>query len=331
MSETRSNRDAINDGAIELIPSTGKGDTDLIGGISTDGKTVFLSSNRNMDKEGGIGGSDIFYYSIDTGKIMQISTDAGDHKFLAYCPGTEMIMYSRDLRAGHGYPDCFTMNRYGRNVTLLFSESSPLRPWPITAVAFSPDGDKLAFPGGERNLNRYIQILDLNTEEIKRLGDKPQYPTSLAWSPDGKYIAYSTSDVRTGNSAEMLPSYRDTKPNSYIYILSLENGSLRKLDVIGKHPDWSPNGNWIAFIRQIEAETEIYITPVKGGKVIRVTRGGGFDPHWAPDGKRIIFNSSRKVKGVGIYYIDVSAYVTNVSGIQTDQPGRFRANSLSLK
>lgn len=61
------------------------------------------------------------------------------------------------------------------------------------------------------------------------------------------------------------------------------------------YPKFSPDGNWIAFTGTYDGNPDVYVMPVKGGAPKRVT----YDPTgaqmvaWAPDGKSLIFRSSR--------------------------------------
>jgi hypothetical protein len=65
-----------------------------------------------------------------------------------------------------------------------------VRPVPILAVAFSPDGRELAASGYHE-----ITIWDVQTGKLlRRLKDVPQRTQSLAYSPDGKLLAMAGGD-----------------------------------------------------------------------------------------------------------------------------------------
>jgi Tol biopolymer transport system component len=60
-------------------------------------------------------------------------------------------------------------------------------------------------------------------------------------------------------------------------------------------PHWSPRGDRIVFVRQYEGDYEIYTVRPDGKDVRRLTSSPGNDAHptWSPDGKSIVFSSSR--------------------------------------
>jgi tricorn protease len=60
-------------------------------------------------------------------------------------------------------------------------------------------------------------------------------------------------------------------------------------------PEFSPDGNWIAFTGQYDGNTDIFVIPSTGGEPRRLTYHPGTDSvlSWTPDGKSIVFLSTR--------------------------------------
>jgi len=95
------------------------------------------------------------------------------------------------------------------------------------------------------------------------------------WAPDGRFIGYDAFDEGTGHEE--------------IYTISKTGGTpVRLTDAGGSFPDWSPDGETIAYLN---AETyDIYTIPAGGGTAKRLTASGGyFMPRWTADGERILF------------------------------------------
>lgn len=96
------------------------------------------------------------------------------------------------------------------------------------------------------------------------------------WSPDGRYIAYSSD--------------RGGKFDIWVQQVSGGNPSqITRSTGQNWQPDWSPDGKYIAY-RSEEGDGGIYITPALGGVgQQRKIASFGYYPHWSPDGSRILF------------------------------------------
>jgi Tol biopolymer transport system component/DNA-binding winged helix-turn-helix (wHTH) protein len=103
----------------------------------------------------------------------------------------------------------------------------------------------------------------------------------LSWSPDGKLLAFS--DRASSN-----------EPTS-IYLLSLDSLSTRRLTSPGLpgdyNPEFSPDGQTLAFNRGSQGVTSIYTVPVAGGEQRRLITGSqfGWGLAWTSDGRDIVF------------------------------------------
>ena len=82
-----------------------------------------------------------------------------------------------------------------------------------------------------------------------------------------------------------------------IWIVERAGGSARRLTSAGNEssPKFSPDGKWIAFSGEYGGNTDVYVMPVAGGEPRRLTWHSGADlvQGWTPDGKSIVFASSR--------------------------------------
>lgn len=110
--------------------------------------------------------------------------------------------------------------------------------------------------------------VDLSEEAPKELGPG-SWP---ALSPDGSQVAYTGSDG--------------------LYVLNLASGVKRKIQGTYEydyHPRWSPDGNQIAFYRQLDGN--IYIMNTDGSNPRMMTAYGEIEllVDWLPDGHRLAY------------------------------------------
>ncbi len=98
------------------------------------------------------------------------------------------------------------------------------------------------------------------------------------WSPDGRYIAYSSD--RTGKFE--------------IWVQQLSGGDpiqITKGPDNNWQPDWSPDGKYIAY-RSEQGDGGLYIVPALGGAGLeRKIAPFGYHPRWSPDSSRILFQT----------------------------------------
>ena len=115
--------------------------------------------------------------------------------------------------------------------------------------------------------------------------------TGATWSPDGRFIAYSS----------------DRGGKFDIWIQQISGGDpiqITKGPGTNWQPDWSPDGKFIAY--RSESDGGIYITPALGGAgQQRKIASFGYFPHWSPDSSRILFQPAfgylgNKVNVVGL-------------------------------
>src|SRR5580704_5724724 len=154
---------------------------------------------------------------------------------------------------------------------------------------WSPDGESLAFVRTKQE-DRGIYRVSAKGGEVRRFMavDGHSSQTDLAWSPDGKYIAF-TSASPNGSAP--------------LFAFSIATNDVRPLtDPVGKDQDWgpaySPDGSRIAFVRRRIADLaeNIFVASLQGGAAQQLTFGGGAiesPPTWTSDGKWVVYTSTQ--------------------------------------
>ncbi len=107
-------------------------------------------------------------------------------------------------------------------------------------------------------------------------------------SPDGSTVAF----------VEVTVNEKDNKYESSLYSVPAAGGAPPVRITGGTRdttPRWSPDGQWLAFVRPGEKDTpQIFLLPMRGGEARALTdlpKGAG-GPVWSPDGKTIAFTST---------------------------------------
>jgi TolB protein len=153
-----------------------------------------------------------------------------------------------------------------------------------SAPAWSPDGSKIIFMSSMYG-NPELAEADADGSHVKRLTFSSGANTSAVWNPKtGQQIAF-VSD-RGG-----IPQ---------LYTMDADGGDVQKMQLgdMGYviDPAWSPNGQLLAFSwRRPNGNYDIYATDIATHQMIQLTRDAGRNerPSWAPDGRHIVFESTR--------------------------------------
>lgn len=116
-------------------------------------------------------------------------------------------------------------------------------------------------------------------------------PLDPAWSPDGRWIAFSARGDIWKVSAEGGEAIALTEGPAYHF-----------------EPAWSPDGRQVAFSMDQDGNLDIGVVDAGGGTVRRLTEDPHVDvqPAWTRDGQRLLFVSGR-TGSLDIYSIEVAS------------------------
>jgi Tol biopolymer transport system component len=149
----------------------------------------------------------------------------------------------------------------------------------------SPDGNRLAYPSATREGQCIVVVTDLRSKS----------PDSTlkgcfniwSWSPDGSSLAIYTPDENIRSVDIFKIDAEQRRP-------LLSHPSYSFFDAA-----FSPVGGWITFTAGPSALTsQIYVAPFRGSAIresewIPITREGGRNSAWSPDGGVLYFHSNR--------------------------------------
>jgi eukaryotic-like serine/threonine-protein kinase len=192
----------------------------------------------------------------------------------------------------------------------------------------SPDGRRIAVEV-QGATGADIWVSDLAEHTSERL-TRDAYNNRPEWSPDGRRVMYTssraprnalwwqpadgsadpamllhvTNPIREGVFTPDGQSvvYREDTPanNRDIYLLPL-SGAQKPVPVLvnindDKEPRVSPDSKWLAYVSNETGREEVYLRSLSGtGGRVPVSVGGGGEPLWSRDGKRLYYRTGAKL------------------------------------
>lgn len=220
------------------------------------------------------GNKEIYVMDIDGSGVRAVTRNGSINLSPAWAPSGNAIAWTSYKR---GNPDLYYKDLVTGSTRVLSN-----RPGVNSGAAFSPDGQKVALArSGDGDTD--IFVIDLATgTDVARLSRGGGIDVAPSYDATGRYVAFSSE--RSGGSQ--------------IYLYDQQAGEARRVSYSGEwntDPVISPDGSHIAYVTR-SSTFDIMVVDVDGKNPIRITQdmGDNEDPCWSPDGRYLVFSSTRR-------------------------------------
>lgn len=195
----------------------------------------------------------------------------GDVRELALSPDRRRVAFHRHEEASGGG---IWIKDLERGTVNRLTFDSAHNHWAI----WHPDGRHIAYVSTRDSAGDIYLASASGTADHEPLLRSPEGKYWLSWSPDGRYLLFGHRSAATQSDIAVL-DVATHKVMSYIHGPASET-----------HPEFSPDGKWVAYASDESSRFEVYVQPFPAtGDKWPISTAGGSHPRWRADGGELFF------------------------------------------
>ncbi len=226
--------------------------------------------------------------NADGTEMQQLSADAGANDYYpVFNPDGKALMFASNR---NGTFDIYLMVFGQRELFQITSNVGN-----ILSPDFSPDGKQIVFTNQVGETPAAIWMVNTDGSDPHLFYAGSGNIVAVAWSPDGRTIAYAME-------TELAGQYQ-------VYLMDVNGTNQRQLTAgmqgVGGSLSWSPNSQSLLIYAGPVGGRDIFRIDVATGVVAQLTNGGNnASPCYSPDGRQIVFNSLRNNGQADLYLMN---------------------------
>lgn len=230
---------------------------------------------------------------VEASDYTQLTFGPGDKTYPTWSPDGKRLLFVAEGSESTGL-DIWVTNADGSAEPINLTN----RKGDDTEPAWSADGQWISFTNnGREDKIRQVYVMEADGSDPYRLSyDQEEFGTT--WSPNMKWLGFVMNAA--GAHIMFLRPPSDPKiPDGRPYYATPQRFDM--MDVVGNlghvnQPAWSPDGNWLAYMREIGLKQQIWLAryPITrpDQDVIQLTNGNADTrPAWSPDSQWIVYTS----------------------------------------
>jgi serine/threonine-protein kinase len=191
--------------------------------ISPDGKRIAIGIDDGKE-------SNIWIYDLSGAASMRRLTFAGANAFPVWTPDGQRVVFESDREGSKGL---FWQRADGNGISERLTTAA--KDEDQMPLSWTPDGKTLAFRTSQNDGDIWTVSID-GDHKPKALIEAPHYQGYANFSPDGRWIAYASTEANKGNEIFVQPF----PLTGAKYLISMAGGG---------YPVWSPDGKQLYYLQ----------------------------------------------------------------------------------